>query len=320
MLQVDKHHAVTQLKAKRAEPHLPRHFQTPLDADAILPAGLAPSNGSTLPKPPVVGAAATPAADGLPKQEGHLQNNTMLPSPRADGEEGGMVLALGVIVNAPTFPPASGFIVPRLFGSHQDIDLKTPQGDFSQDIAVKPAPHKRKRFDDKPDVVQNKVLVTAAGLLPPPQPLASTPLAGKSTLPPAPITNGGPGSQGMRLKRPDPPGQWPVPAPGGGFSYEPRPRVQGSDVFGGVRGSSGADRRPEKGSFIGRPAGMHDQAPGFLPKVRPEEGDDLLRYAAQPNQRCTSCYHKVQQCTIVGNVLWRCSSATLWLSITAPAM
>lgn len=265
--------------------HPPRTAHTSLEADTAVPAGQPSSNSSAVPKPTLCTSANQGGAmDGSAKPESQVQSSTApAPAPRADGGGSGTVLPLGVVVNAPTYPPAGGFIVPRLFAAHADIDLHTPQRtEPGQDITLQSGAQKRKRLEVKPEVGQHKVPLTAAGMLPPPQPLAANPVAGKSTLPPAPNTNAVPGGQAQRSRPPEPPGMCPPPPPtigGGRLSDEPRPRFQGSAVFGGVRGSSGADRRPEKGSFIGRTGGAHDQAPGFLPRTWIEDGDGMSRCA-----------------------------------------
>ena len=298
VLQKKKHVAVMQLKVKQdkqgAQP--PRSTHSALEVDATVLTGLHSSDGSAVPKPALRASGDQGAAtDASLQQEGQVQSCTALPPPRANKNTGGAVLPLGVVVNVPTFPPEGGFIVPRLFGTYDHIDLKMPQQDESgPDVAAQAGVQKRARVDDEPDAVRNKIPVTAAGLLPPPQPLANNHLAGASTLPPAPVTSAASGGPAQRLKLPDPPGMGPLPSAGGGrFSDDPRPRFQGSDVFGGVRGSSGSQRRPEKGSFI-------DQAPGFLPRAPTEDGEELLRCAALPQQhQCRLRHETTVECLAV---------------------
>lgn len=288
--QVDKHNAVTKLKAKRAEQssgaQLARTAQTTADAHALGTAALPPSNGTSAKA--AVGDVPAPQTDAACQQEGQKQNGTAAHGVKPELAEGAIVLALGVVVNPPTFPPTAGFIVPRLFGSYEEMGSQMPIEEPNADPSAKGGPQKRKREDDKAQLVQNKAGNTPAGFLPPPQPLAANTSGGKSTLPPAPNTNMPPGNPPRsKVKRSEPPGPGPNRNGGGRFSDDIRPRHHGSDVFGGVRGSSGPEKRPEAGSFIGRPAGAgHSQ--GFLPRVVPEEGDDLLRCANYKDQACTA--------------------------------
>jgi hypothetical protein len=306
-VQVDKHNAVTQLKRaqiaaaaaeQNASMQLPQSGQIPPEADTLLPAGVNSSNGSTARKPSVTTAASGPAP-GVVKQERQQQNITLPSAARVGVEEGVTVLPLGIVITAPTFPSAYGLVVPRLLRFHIDIDLVIPTADCSSDKNTKAAAgagaQKRKRGDDEADHVQSEAPATSTstsggGFLPPPQPLVSAANAGKSTLPPAPAVYAGLGNQAQKFKRmeaPAGPGAWSMRVSvGARIADEPRPRFQNSDVFGGVRGSSGADRRPDTGSFVGRRApAAHEQA-GFLQHRGQPEDEDLFGCAAQ---QCCAC-------------------------------